>query len=511
MRRLLPILFCVFSAASTFGQVESLPSSTHGKGKNVIKKSDSPFNSAESFSTTTLSDTLGILSIRLDSIGINTRRDIDSLKNLYHSKANNLINLAKRYHSKIDSLQQLQLPADKYTPRIDSIKQQLTSLENNVTSKIDSIQKKALDKINQLNLPEELKDKVSTLTNSINGLNLENLKSKLAFDLPGQLPSLEAPNILSKTGALSDTKLPDVPGLNTQSGIPDVKALGNTNIGNSVSEISGKTDGISGYTDEVKNLKNQSLDNVVESRIDKISEVQEIKGQTAGLPTAPSEEEAKAAIKKQIQTVAVNHFAGKEAVLEAAMDKLSQYKEKFPAVTSVSDLTKKPSNSMRGKALRERLIVGVALQIGKKGDLFSVDFNPYIGYRFTGRISAGFGWNQRVPYNLDNKNFSPAYRIYGPRSFGEFSLGKGFYPRLEIEVMNTLVPPMIKNPNADPQHREWVWGAFAGVRKEYRISRTIKGTAMVMARLFDPNHKSPYADVLNARVGIEIKLDKRKK
>lgn len=46
---------------------------------------------------------------------------------------------------------------------------------------------------------------------------------------------------------------------------------------------------------------------------------------------------------------------------------------------------------------------------------------------------------------------------------------------------------------------EWVWGAFAGMKKEYKLIKNVKGTAMVMARLYNPQHKSPCADVLNVR------------
>ena len=53
-------------------------------------------------------------------------------------------------------------------------------------------------------------------------------------------------------------------------------------------------------------------------------------------------------------------------------------------------------------------------------------------------------------------------------------------------------------PTVDPYQREWVWGAFMGLKKDYRI------TAMVMMRLFNSDDKSPYRDVVNVRFGFEF-------
>jgi hypothetical protein len=145
----------------------------------------------------------------------------------------------------------------------------------------------------------------------------------------------------------------------------------------------------------------------------------------------------------------------------------------------------------------------------RKKEMTSVDFNPYAGYRFTGRTTAGVGWNQRIAYNLDKKLFNPEARVFGPRIFGEYKLWKGFSPRLEGEVMNTTVPPSTITTSLDPGQREWVWGAFVGLKKEYRFFKNVKGTALIMARIFNTDHKSPYADVLNVRFGFEFPMKKK--
>lgn len=77
--------------------------------------------------------------------------------------------------------------------------------------------------------------------------------------------------------------------------------------------------------------------------------------------------------------------------------------------------------------------------------------------------------------------------------------------------MNTFVPPYIKTIPVDPGSREWVGGAFVGMKKDYTLYKKVKGTAMVMLRLFDPDRKSPYADVVNARFGFELPMRKKAK
>jgi hypothetical protein len=74
--------------------------------------------------------------------------------------------------------------------------------------------------------------------------------------------------------------------------------------------------------------------------------------------------------------------------------------------------------------------------------------------------------------------------------------------------MNTTVPSITHIHTVDPYEREWVWGVFTGLKKEYRIIKNVKGTAMVMMRLFNPDRKSPYSDVVNVRFGFEFPLSK---
>lgn len=164
---------------------------------------------------------------------------------------------------------------------------------------------------------------------------------------------------------------------------------------------------------------------------------------------------------------------------------------------------------MKEKPFVERLVPGITLQF-QAHQYFMLDVNGSVGYRFTERITAGVGWNQRWAFSIDSKEFSPSARIYGVRSYGEYHFKKGFAVRADLECMNTLVKENIVTISEAGQ-REWVWSAFTGLKQEYRITGFLKGNAQVMYNLFDPHHKSPYGDRINVRMGFEYVIKKKKK
>jgi hypothetical protein len=191
------------------------------------------------------------------------------------------------------------------------------------------------------------------------------------------------------------------------------------------------------------------------------------------------------------------------------MDKISRYKQKYSSVSSLKDLPKRPPNAMKGKPFIERLIPGFYFQYQQKNyNLF--DINPYLSYRLSGRFTSGAGWNQRYAYDRKHHEWSRQTRIYGPRAFLDFRLGKGFIAHLETEVMNTFVPSVIKISPSDAGQREWVWGMMTGLKKEYKIYKNLRGTVLIQFNLFNPKYKAPYVDRLNSRIGFEYLLKKRK-
>lgn len=297
--------------------------------------------------------------------------------------------------------------------------------------------------------------------------------------------------------------MPPMDGVTAVTGRLDVSGLTDV-VTAQADNLQQQVDGIVNNASQVK-----QLDKLAETQLMQIDAVQGLQDATGNLPVTgmPSEQEAKQQIAEQVRSMAVDHFAGKQEALQAAMGKLSKYKEKYESVPSVNDLPKRVPNVMRGKPFAERLVPGVALQIQVNSD-WLLDVYVSAGYRVSGKITTGLGWNQRVAYNFGDGKFNSEAKVYGIRHYGEYRFKKGFIARGEVEWMNAYVPPMAKS-TVEIGQREWVFGIFTGLKKEFKLLRVVKGNVQVMYNVWDPHDTSPYLDKLNVRTGIELVLKKK--
>ncbi len=449
---------------------------------------------------------------RIDSVQHRVKSKIDSISSLQLSlkkylTVNGLDSLHSGWKSKMDSLTLLNEYSAKVSTVLDSISAVQAKTLSELNTKLQSLKDNTVEKLNKLQLPPQLSGKVNEAVGKIDGfqipaadLNIPNLDASGGIDIGG-LKNLNIDSPMKDLNIDQVGELKDIQG--------------------DLGEVSNVTEKIGEYGADVQALTKgdlnelKSIPDAAEAEAEELSGLNEIKDQTKVLDEykamtgkMQNPDSLKEFALQQAKEIAVDHFAGKEEQLKQAMETLAKYKAKYPNLNSISEITRRPPNEMKGKPLIERIVPGIGIQIQKKGEDLLVDFNPYVAYRFTGRISAGMGWNQRIGYHIDQRQFNPVARIYGPRAFGEFKLWRGFSPRAEVEVMNTNLPPATRGQSVDPEHREWVWGAFAGIKKEYKFFKNIKGTALVMMRLYNPDHKSPYSDVVNVRFGFEFPMKK---
>ena len=505
---------CSLLATSAFGQT-SEPYRLTDSDKNVegsYEKIDS-IQSAFYQRTNSLRQSFRNKLTKMESVKEELQSRVDSLARLEIPlrkilSSNQLDSLQSAWKSKRDSLTLLNESSAKVSNVLDSITTLQAKTLSDLNIEFQSLKDKTVGKLSELDLPPQLSGKVNDAASRINGFEIPNL------DL--NIPNLNTGSGLD-VGGLKNLNIPAEPDLN----IDKVGQLDNTqgNLGE-ISNITGK---IGEYGSDLQGLAKGDLSDLknipdaTEAKVEELSGLSEIEDQTKVLDEyrgltgkMQNPDSLKEFAIDQAKEIAIDHFAGKEEQLKKAMESVSKYKQKFPTISSLNDLPKKRPNEMRGKPFIERIVPGIAIQLQKKNDDLLTDFNMYFGYKFTGRFTSGAGWNQRVGYNTDRNSWSHENaRIYGPRVFSEYKLGKGFSPRAEVEVMNTNVPPLRRTQTTDPFHREWVWGAFAGIKKEYRFFKNIKGTASIMMRLYNPDHKSPYADVVNARFGFEFPMKKK--
>ena len=486
----------------------------------------------------------------LDSMKRGVTHKIDSLKSL---------NLpTDRYTRKLDSLNQIgpqkyiemannkiQSVEGKVNKPIDDINNKINKpvdqLEDKINKPVDNVENKINDKLNTMrqeggenaNIPGNINTKDLSLGKtdlSLDKTNLPNANGLPGTDLKTDINGVDNPlskidnplgNQTGQLGELEDkaTDLKNIPQeqINKVTSIDELQSAKGK-----LGDVNKATDKIQSYQGDVKNIANGDLSEVksipeaIEKKASGLDEIKDLQKQTGEMTKAKGEldklkgandpEAMKAMAQTEIKKQAIDHFKGKEQVLQQAMDKVSKLKDKYPELSSLKDIPKRPPNPMKGKPLIERLVPGVTLQVQKMHNVM-VDVNPVLSYRFTGRINAGLGWNERFAFTKWNKLSLPD-RIYGPRVFGSFAFKKGFAVKAEIEKMNTIIPPSPISPDGT---RQWVWSAFVGMKKDYTFIGRVRGNMQILYNLYDDHYNSPYADRLNVRMGFEFPMKKHKK
>jgi hypothetical protein len=424
---------------------------------------------------------------------------------------------------KIDSLQNLGQISLPYQHKLDSVIQKKDALVSEVNGKREALLKKSQGRLDDWKSRAEAK--LGFMTDQTGAI-----PDVPGMDVPG-LPDTNVPSLdnLSQQLSVNGIELPDMPSLS-------VLELKNLDLSPDLSSVNKSLslpefDGLKGVQEKLALGKEglgslssaiQNPDAAVDASLGKVSELGAVKeqlgpadgiGDNEFMETAEKLKDPEALqneLKEQVVKRAVNHFEGKEQVLQQAMEKMQKYKQKYESLNSLSEIKKRPPNPMKKKPFVERLVPGVAFQILRKEDLF-LDINPYIGYRLTGRLTSGIGWNQRLGYSTKRDHFTSASVVYGPRTFTDFKVWRGFSARVEFEMMNTHVPPLFSRAHPDSYPREWVFTTMIGIKKEYRFIKSTKGTAFMMFNLFDHKHRSPYGDVVNSRFGFEWTMKKGKK
>jgi hypothetical protein len=166
---------------------------------------------------------------------------------------------------------------------------------------------------------------------------------------------------------------------------------------------------------------------------------------------------------------------------------------------------------MKGKPFVERFIPGFAMQIHTRNYL-NFDIFPNAFYKLNGRLNIGVGWNQRFAMDWATKTYKPEGRVFGPRTYLDIKLPKGFLIRQEFELLNSYIPPF--RAISGETKREWVFSTMTGLKKDYKFFKRVKGFTIVqfdLVRLIKPSHNSPYADVVNTRIGFEFPMKKKER
>jgi hypothetical protein len=463
---------------------------------------DSVLNKLNPDSLFTLkTDTLLSNKIRkADSVTRAFQSGVDSVYADYQKQISTINNTRNKLQHKMDSLNKLQLPTQKLTKQLDSLNQLQTQKLQAATTKINNLKAKATKSLDTIQLPTELQGPVNNLKQSINSLGL---------------PATNAQNL-----SIGNVDLPNLPNVQLPTLTDQIKLDPNLkNFSSEINQLNGLGNNLGTYAQDVKQLTQgnlneiKSADILIENKVSGMEGIEQLQEGQALMDKAKPDSAAlanmaKEAVQEQILNAAQDHFAGKEAVLQQAMDKMSKLKNKYSEVKSLAELPKRLPNPLKGKPFIERLVPGVSFQV-QKSQFLLVDVNPTLLYKIRPRLSAGAGWNERLPFD-GWKILGGTERVYGPRMIVQFLWTKGINFRLQPEVMNTTIPPVLASSlGLDPSYRKWITSVFAGIKKEFTVYKSIKGNSELLYNFRDKDGMSPYADKVNVRFGFEFPMKKR--
>lgn len=163
----------------------------------------------------------------LDSLQASTAHAYDSLTNAYNSVVGIAENASQRVRNRADSLTEIGLPATRFTGRLDSIERWKHARLDSIAGRIAAVRSGARKKINDLDLPPELRARADDLVSRIQepGMSLsdgeishinDRVPSALPLaDLGGHnvddinLPALDNPVANETLSEIPDTDLPN--------------------------------------------------------------------------------------------------------------------------------------------------------------------------------------------------------------------------------------------------------------------------------------------------------------
>ncbi|HEY8934435.1 MAG TPA: hypothetical protein VIM65_04415, partial [Cyclobacteriaceae bacterium] len=254
----------------------------------------------------------------IDSVNDSFHLKTDSVQQALQGKLSGLNSTGSGLEHKIDSLKSFNQPTEKYTHKLDSVNQVREKTIADANKKIQSLKAQTTDKLKTVQLPPELQSKVGDVTKNIDG-----------FKLPTQemnLPSVD--NSLSKIGDVNLStevgKLPEMDGVSNE--LKDLQG--------NMKDVTNVTGEVGAYQKDIQSVTRGNLNEVkalpktLETRAADVSGIGGLQSETKvldqykdQLDKVQNPDAMKKEAVQQVQQAAIDHFAGKEQVLQQAMDK----------------------------------------------------------------------------------------------------------------------------------------------------------------------------------------------
>jgi hypothetical protein len=459
---------------------------------SIVKSKSHKADSITLSIKTKLDSATNKLNVAVDSLNalkLSTGQYVEKLNNLYHSFQDKTI---KKLTNKSDSVQSF-------------LNDKVSTMDSIISSKthfLDSLVKanggKGLKDLPELG--DKFNPKVPELPNTA-GLNIPSQTPNLG----AKIPSMKNP--VNTNHGLGSVKMPEVKGLEKLTEVQDI-----------ISQASKYGDQISEVSEGAEKMKNGEGSEIIEKTIEKeamkldgiadLSKGQkEIDALQKQVESLKNTDEKKQELEQMAKKEFVDHFAGKEEILNKKLDDIAKIQLKYRNVADARFLPKRPPNEMKGKPFIERLIPALTFQAFTGTD-FMMDVSPSIGYRFTGRIRGGVGGYRRLIYLGDEKSLQ-AMKVNGYRLYNSVRIIKNFHSYIEVEQYQIKDVASFKITNLR-ETDGWKTKLNIGIYHTYAIGKRFNGHAVL---LYDVIKIKDFPRAANSaiRFGIDYQFKKKKK
>jgi hypothetical protein len=460
------------------------------------------------------------------------REKADSLKNsLKLTKVDSVEAVAvskidsatRKLNNAIDSLNNLQMPGEQYLVKVDSLfKKYRQRLQTEVTNHSDSLGvgvKQKLEKIDSVyasrtrvldSIIVANTGKSIAIDGKFEGIDLklpvENQGLDLGIDSPLNVQGVSAPDIGNPLNPKLNIDLPEVDGLEK---LNDLKEVANdvTNLSKEVTEIS----------EEAKKLKegdhSERLEQEIGDQAKRVDEVNQLSKQTKAIDQVKDQVESSKdlndpeVLQEKAKKKFVNHFAGKEEMLQKDLDEIGKLQMKYRDIPDARNLPKRRPNEMKDKPFVERLVPAVYFQV-YNSESTSADVAPYLGFRISGRVTAGLSIYERVL--LNGKEVAIKVEdLYGYRLSQNFKLASGLYTHLEFDRFEDK---LVKVKGGQGYTGSYGWNSRVnfGMYRTYSLGRGFKGSMILLYDVLKIK-KFPQSNHSAFRFGFEYTIKKRVK
>ncbi len=471
--------------------------------------------------------------------------NVDSIGNGYTTKAdsiasslrNQLDSETSKVNRTLDSLNNLNLSLDEYTSKVDSTyKDFQDKVLSGLAKKYDSLgmlQDTRLSKLDSI-----ISQRTSLLDSILTSNGGKSISERLEIvkDVDSKIPELPMTDNLSLPPGLNLGPDIDIP-------ILDTDVLGKLDLDNAslpsidkgsvptidgldkIKEAQESISDLSQYSEQAKEIMEgansikegelpKDIDKTLDNQLGKIDAVKELQKETAEAEklkkeveqlrgNTPKPEDLKTNAKKKM----VDHFVGKEEKLQKDLDDIAKTQLKYRDFADARLLPKRVPNPMKGKPFIERLIPETTFQVYTRQNNPSMDLAFSLGYKISGRISAGAASYRRIEFASKNKTLT-GLDIHGYRAFGRVRIIKQLNIHLEYErfVNNDLVSMQ----QSKSEFGVWQDKVNFGVYYSYPIFKGFRGHALYLYDLMRIK-ESPNTSPSSIRFGFGYQFKKTDK